>query len=118
MSDIAFLLLIFFISTTIFRIEAGIPLVLPRPGASPVRISPDDVLVIHTSASGLVTLDGQPVTLREIEPRVRQRIGANPGLIVSVSTDPAAQYRSLVDVLDELGKARATRISLRMGESG
>lgn len=116
MSDVAFLLLIFFISTTIFRIEEGIPLLLPRPGATPVRVAPEDVLMIHTGASGEVTVDGQPVEVGEIESRVRQRLAGNPALIVSVSTDAGARYRALVDVLDELKKARATRISLRTGE--
>ena len=115
MSDIAFLLLIFYISTSIFRVEQGIPLLLPRPGATPVRVAPEGVVEIEAFSEDLITMDGAPVALWEIAPRLEQRLAENPDLIVSVATEPETRYRRLVDVLDELQKARATRISLRTG---
>jgi biopolymer transport protein ExbD len=113
MSDVAFLLLIFFISTTIFRIEQGMPLLLPRAGATAMRVPPENVAVVQAFAGGLVTLDGEQVTLERLHDGLRRRALDNPGLIVSVETDERARYQVLVDVLDELQRARATRISLR-----
>jgi biopolymer transport protein ExbD len=46
----------------------------------------------------------------------RQESGQNPNLIAAVKTDPTAPYKFMVDVLDALQGAGATRISLQILE--
>jgi biopolymer transport protein ExbD len=46
----------------------------------------------------------------------RQEFANNPNLIAAVKTSPDAQYRFMVDVLDQLQAARAERISLQILE--
>jgi biopolymer transport protein ExbD len=43
MADVAFLLLIFFISTTVLNIEEGLTLVLPPKGGAKKQVSRQDV---------------------------------------------------------------------------
>jgi biopolymer transport protein ExbD len=60
LADIAFLLLIFFIATTIFPTEKGIPLVLPGSTAVKKPIPRKNVLQITTDAQGSIFLNGEP----------------------------------------------------------
>ena len=115
MSDVAFLLLIFFLSTTIFDFEVGIPMVLPGVQASPVTVERRNVLTIQTDERGLITIDAVPVIPAQIEGIVRERLALNPELIIKIETDPAASYEMMIQVLDRVRLAEATRISLRLG---
>ena len=113
MSDIAFLLLIFFLVSTIFAEEQGLPIQLPGEASETAQINPKNILNIVVEANDLVTLDGQPFAIPAIESEIRRRIAGNPKLIVQVKMDPQSHYGTMVDVLDELQLANATKISLK-----
>ena len=117
MSDVAFLLLIFFLSTTIFDFEVGIPMVLPGLQASPVSVERRNVLTIRTDEGGAITIDSAPVIPAQIEGIVRERLAMNPDLIVKIETDPTVPYEMMIQVLDRVRLANATKISLRLGWS-
>lgn len=118
MSDVAFLLLIFFLSTTIFDFEVGLPMVLPGVQASPVTVERRNVLTISTDASGAIRIDDVPVIIDQIEGIVRERLNSNPDLLVNLVTAPNASYQNMITVLDHVRQASATRISLRLGTGG
>jgi biopolymer transport protein ExbD len=114
MSDIAFLLLIFFIATTIFDVEQGITLLLPGVGGKTTKVNPKNVMRITTDASGGIYIDGSPVQADQIEGMTRQRIAENPKTIVSIESDPESRYSTMIEVLDEVKQAEAPVISLRI----
>ena len=62
---------------------------------------------------GAITVDDDPVVVEQIKPIVEQAMMDNPNLIIVVETHRDAQYGLMVDVLDELKLAKATRISLK-----
>lgn len=113
MSDIAFLLLIFFIVTTIFSVEQGIPLQLPGLVSDQKKINRKNLLRIVTGADSRVYVDDQPVEVAALEGLVKRRIQANDKTIVLIETHPDAPYGTLVDVLDEVKQAKARRISIK-----
>ncbi len=112
-ADIAFLLLIFFISTTVFETEFGIPLQLPGLGGSTVRVKRDNVLTIKTDSSGTIYVDDTVYSLRQVKGLVEAEIEANENLIVSIETTSDAAYERMIDVLDEVKSAKAPRISIK-----
>lgn len=114
LSDIAFLLLIFFIATTIFDLEMGIPLILPGAVSQRVQVSRKNVLQITSNAAGTVFIDGESVALPTLHNLVEARIAENPDLVVSIETHPEAAYQVMISVLDQVKMARAERISIRM----
>ena len=63
MSDIAFLLLIFFLVTTIFALEKGIPMALPGQQSQNVKVQRKNILTVKAYANGSVTIDDDPVSL-------------------------------------------------------
>ena len=113
MSDIAFLLLIFFLVTTIFALEEGIPLVLPGKQSTNVKVKRKNILVVQAHANGAITVDDEQVTLSGLRPRIERRLAENAKLIVVIETHPDSEYGIMVDILDELRLANARRISLK-----
>lgn len=114
MSDINFLLLIFFLVSTMFAVEKGLPMALPGKGSQTVKLKRDNVLTIQAYENGSIVMRGTgPVNVREIKPLIEQKLLQNPKLVVVIETHPEADYRVMVDILDELRLAKATRISLR-----
>ena len=113
MSDIAFLLLIFFLVTTIFALEEGIPLVLPGKQSTNVKVKRDNILVIQTLANGDIVVDKNVVALQSLRALVERRLAENDKLIVVVESHPDSEYGLMVDILDELRLANARRISLK-----
>lgn len=120
MADIAFLLLIFFLVTTVFEEEMGLPIVLPEAQAEEVEVSQKNIIHFLIREDGSVVVrrgestSEQIVSASEIEGIMRQEIDANPEIIAAVKTAPDAPYRHLVNVLDELQLAAAQRISLQI----
>jgi len=127
MSDVAFLLLIFFIVSTTFP-EVGLPMILPSKAGDVKQVKRDNVMQIVTARSGayFIDIDTEPTPLSELKGVVRQRLTDNDNLILSLETHPDAPYGSMVDALDEVTLAydeleaahirREHRISLKMLE--
>jgi len=113
MSDIAFLLLIFFIVTTVFLDEQGLPMQLPGASSEQAKINPKNILNIDIDAANTVKLDGAPFPVSALESEVRRRTTANPKLVIQLKVAEDAFYGTMVDVLDELHLADAKKISLR-----
>jgi biopolymer transport protein ExbD len=118
MADIAFLLLVFFLSTTTFSLDQGLLLQLPGQQSEVKRISRKNILVVKALADGSVTIANEFVTVPEVRGRIMEELEKNPKLVVVIETHPDAKYETYIDVLDELRMAKAPRITLKtMGES-
>lgn len=113
MSDIAFLLLIFFLVTTIFAVEQGIFLVLPGQKSTNVKVKRKNILEVKAHANGSITIDKDPVDLKDIRPIIEERLAENEKLIVVIITHPDSEYGLMIDLLDEIKLAKARTISLK-----
>jgi biopolymer transport protein ExbD len=122
MADIAFLLLIFFLVTTVFPKDKGLAIVLPEEGED-VAVSQKNIIHLIVQPNGFVEVKRgesqqiQQMRAAEIEGVWRQEVASNPNLIAAVKTHPDAPYRHMVDVLDALHSANAERISLQILEN-
>lgn len=119
MADIAFLLLVFFLVSTIFDEERGLELVLPE--SQPVEVSPTKVLFLAIREDGMVAVQHgespeRVMRAADVASLWRMEAEREAGLIASVRTEGAAPYRFMIDVLDALRSAGAERISLSVAE--
>ncbi len=120
-ADIAFLLLIFFLVTTVFPKDKGLALVLPE-ASTEIAVSQKNIIHLIIQPSGIVDVKRgesqqiQQMRASEIEGLWRQEMTANPSLIAAVKTHPDAPYKFMIDVLDALHQAGADRISLQLLE--
>jgi biopolymer transport protein ExbD len=123
MADIAFLLLVFFLTTTVFDEEQGLQVVLPERGPeSEQEINPKNLIFFLVQPDGSVIVrrgesqQEQVVTGRQVQGLMRQALTANPNIIGVVQTSPQARYESMMQVLDGIQMAGATRFSLQLLE--
>ena len=120
-ADIAFLLLIFFLVTTVFPKDKGLAIVLPEQ-AEEIAVSQKNIIHLIIQPTGIVDVKRgesqqvQQVRPQEIEALWRDAVSQNPNLIAAVKTHPDAPYKFMIDVLDSLHKANAERISLQLLE--
>lgn len=120
-ADIAFLLLIFFLVTTVFPKDKGLSIVLPEESET-IAVSQKNILHLIIQPSGIVDVKRgesqqiQQMRASEIEGLWRQEVAANPNLIAAVKTHPDASYKFMIAVLDALHSAHAERISLQVLE--
>ena len=120
-ADIAFLLLIFFLVTTVFPKDKGLAIVLPEQSEE-VAVSQKNIIHLIIQPSGIVDVKRgesqqiQQVRPQEVEGLWRDGVAQNPGLIAAVKTHPDAPYKFMIDVLDALHAAGAERISLQLLE--
>ncbi|MFH2053718.1 MAG: biopolymer transporter ExbD [bacterium] len=109
MGDIAFLLLIFFMVTTIFREESGLPVELPRAEAGE-EVNRELVSNIYINRVGQISIDDRLVQVKHITDIIGQKISENPQLVVAFKTDTYANYGLVSDVMEELKEVNAVRV--------
>lgn len=117
-ADISFLLLIFFIVSTIFAEEQGLIMILPGPKKDDdvVKVPESNVATIRVDYDNSLTIDKKSVELNQVKNLVEARILANDKTVVVLETHPDAHYGKMVAVLDELKLANARKLTLKTGK--
>ena len=110
MADIAFLLLIFFMTTTIFKMEDGLPVTLPRAETS-AKQQREKISRIWIDAAGNISINDKLVAVENIENIIITLMQEKPDMIVAFNADDRAPYGTVSDVMEELKKANAIRVS-------
>ena len=117
MVDVAFLLLIFFMVTTVFRTPKALEINLP-PKDAKVEVAESKTLTLRILADGRLYWKRGAST----NPWVRSAVGelknvlspfnGQNELIVVVKIDREAEFENLVNALDELHVAKLSRFSI------
>ncbi|HET9328543.1 MAG TPA: biopolymer transporter ExbD [Candidatus Eisenbacteria bacterium] len=117
MVDVAFLLLIFFMVTTVFRTPQALEINLPPKEDVKVDIGISKVLEVR------ILQDGRAYWRNAEDPWARSEIKdlvsvfkpwkASKDKVVIIRIDRQAKFSNMVDVIDELDLASLTRFSLQ-----
>ena len=110
MLDLAYVLLVIFIIMTTATVQ-GIKVNLPKASAAPSLHKPQ-TKAVTIAQDGTIYLDTYPVTLSDLEARLRQYKAVNPDLPVVIKADATIQYQKVVDVLDLMGRLDITQLGL------
>ena len=110
MADIAFLLLIFFMTTTIFKMEDGLPITLPRAETA-AKQKREQILRVWIDPVGHISIQDKLVQLKQIKDIMLNSMAENPTLIVAFNADHRTPNGVVSDVMEELKKANAVRVS-------
>jgi biopolymer transport protein ExbD len=110
MLDLAYVLLVIFIIMTTAAVQ-GIKVNLPKASNSP-SLSKPTTKAITITADGKIFLDTYPVSMGELEERLRQHKALNPEFPVVVKGDAKIQYEMVIQVLDMLGRLDITQLGL------
>ena len=119
MADIAFLLIIFFLTSTSMNQDKGLSLYLPAMSESKEVAKKNICNVWINEADEVVIFEDdqlKPIAFNALRAEIVRRLAENDKLIISVKSERQATYRTFVSVLDELKLAGATRISIASPE--
>ncbi len=116
MVDIAFLLLTFFMLTTVFRAPQTMELNLP-PSDVKVEIAESNLMTLRIVEDGTIfwnigTEIPQPIATKDLSKLLLDKNRENPKLVTLVKVDRKGKYVQMVDILDELQVANVNRFSL------
>jgi len=122
LADIVFLLLIFFLVTTSMNPARGLGMTLPEAGEQ-VEIQKTNVLNVFVNAQGAILVGGNETSLENLQMKIeeervkyKEARGDTMELIISLQTHKDANYRNMIDVLDEIKLAGAKKISIATPE--
>lgn len=113
-SDIVFLLLIFFMVSTVFKSEQGLKVELPSAYAAK-KISMKHIAHIwvgYRGDKGVVSIDDKIVPIGNVKAIMQTKKRIDPNMIVSMMSDKETPYWISNDIFGQLIKANALRVSL------
>ncbi len=115
MADISFLLLLFFMVSTVIDVDTGIGLTLPEfippEQQTTVPISKDRLAAVLINENGDVLLNNEIIAIPQISktliPRIESKIDLpdTKKLVVSVKTDRKTNYNLYIQALDQVKEA-------------
>jgi biopolymer transport protein ExbD len=114
MLDLAYVLLVIFIIMTTAAVQ-GIKVNLPKASAS-ISLAKAQTKAITVSDTGQIFLDAYPVSIGELEQRLREQKALTPDVPIIVKGDSNVQYQKVVDILDLLRRLELTQVGLVTGK--
>lgn len=111
--DVVFILLIFFMVTTTFVQDRGIP--VTRPAAAHAQALEPDSLRISVVASGAIYIEGREMTLPALREHVIRYVERHRDAPVVIIPDESLSSGRLVEVMDEVKRGGAGVISIATG---
>ncbi len=108
--DLAWTLLVVFIIAVTASVQ-GIKVNLPKASNTPSLVKPKTkAITIH--GNGQLYLDAYPVTIAELESRLRQYKAVDPDFPVVIKGDAKIYYERVVEVLDLMQTLEITQMGL------
>jgi biopolymer transport protein ExbD len=108
--DMVFILLIFFIVTTVFVEETGVEVTKPQ-AASQVQLEKNSILIAITSSNNVV-YGGRDIGINGVRGVVKRLVTDNPRMPVIIQADENVPTRLLVRVIDEAKLAGANSVNI------
>ena len=115
MVDVAFLLLIFFMVTTVFRTPQALEINLPPDKEAKVNVAQSKVLTIRVLPDRVYWKHGTDPWARTDVDKIATVLklwSTDPNTIVLIEIDRDAKFNNMVKIIDQLDLATLTRFSL------
>lgn len=110
MLDVVFILLIFFIVTSVFITEAGID--VAKPEASTAEPKSKDLILIAVSPQGDIWIDGEQIDPRFIRSRFELRLAESPNSSVVIQADQASSNEYVMMIMAAARDAEIADVSI------
>ena len=111
MPDIIFMLLIFFMVTTVMREFDGLNVLIPRAKMIEKLESKRHTSYIWATKDGLVSVDDRIINPNMLRNIMYLKISKDPKITVSLKSDKNANMRLISEIHTELRKAQALKLS-------
>ncbi|MCK4576311.1 biopolymer transporter ExbD [candidate division WOR-3 bacterium] len=112
MADIAFLLILFFMVTTVFRVVTGLQVALPKSEMGH-KLRSRDIIHIYVNTRERISINDRIfMDVNRVSSIMSGEIQKDPSIIVSLRIDEETKYNIVGDIFDQLSVAKALRVSL------
>ena len=113
LSDLAFLLIIFFIVIAVFNVNNGFLLGLPQKKSTKI-VNTEDILKIYLQADGLILIDEEAVSLVKMEESITGNLEDHPNMTILLKIDPEVTYQKVVSIVEIVRKLEVENFSFSM----
>ena len=110
MADIAMLLLIFFLSTTIFKPRDALSVRLPGTYSGD-RLRKEQTIRVWLGPGGEVSFNDSLVPPDRVGDLLAVKLAQNPNLMIALYADARVPYASVARIIDQMQNARAPRVT-------
>ncbi len=105
MADISFLLIIYFMLSSVFSATRGLDFQLPEDSTTPPEIKQEDAIDVNVLPGGVLKVDGTEKPIEQLLPYIKSKLKQDADKPVILRTDPEATYGDMITVFDQLRRA-------------
>ena len=109
--DIIFMLLIFFMVTTVMREYEGLDVIMPRAKMIEKLESKRHTTYIWVTRDGLISVDDRIISINALSNIMYSKVATNPRITVSLKSDEKATMKLITDIHTQLRTANALKLS-------
>ena len=111
MPDIIFMLLIFFMVTTVMREYEGLDIIMPRAKMIEKLESKRHTTYVWATKDGLVSVDDRIININNLSGLMYNKIAKDPKITVSLKSDEKTTMKLITDIHTQLRTANALKLS-------
>ncbi|HIB30035.1 MAG TPA: biopolymer transporter ExbD [Candidatus Marinimicrobia bacterium] len=111
MPDIIFMLLIFFMVTTVLREFSGLPIEIPKAKRIEKLKSKRHTSHIWISKEGLISIEDRLFNIENVRNIIYDKRVADPQIVISLKADESARMGLVSGIHNELRKADALKLN-------
>ena len=111
MPDIIFMLLIFFMVTTVMREYEGLDIIMPRAKMIEKLESKRHTSYVWATKDGLVSVDDRIININNLSGLMYNKIAKDPKITVSLKSDEKTTMKLITDIHTQLRTASALKLS-------
>jgi biopolymer transport protein ExbD len=112
-SDIAFLLIIYFIVIAGFNVNKGLFMNLPAKDSTRLAAK-NDILRYELDKTGRIVSNGKQVDIKTAERAILVAVALNPNLALVLTVSPDAPWQSVVSFVELAQKLKIESFSFKM----
>ena len=111
MPDIIFMLLIFFMVTTVMREYEGLDVIMPRAKMIEKLESKRHTTYVWATKDGLVSVDDRIIHINDLAGLMYNKVAKDPKVTVALKSDDKTTMKLITDIHTQLRTANALKLS-------
>ena len=111
MPDIIFMLLIFFMVTTVMREYEGLDVIMPRAKMIEKLESKRHTTYVWATKDGLISVDDRIININDLAGLMYNKVAKDPKVTVSLKSDEKTTMKLITDIHTQLRTANALKLS-------
>lgn len=115
LSDLAFLLIIFFIVIAVFNVNKGFIIGLPKKNSAKI-VNVNDIIKVNLKNNGQLTVKGSGISIDELEEEIIILLDSRPNMTFVLKIEPEVHYQDVVGIIEIVRKLDVDNFSFSMAD--